>query len=59
MGMIGGLFHVAIKTSDLSQALAFYREIRGLQEAPHPSAGEGSLARNRSATMRRPTQSSC
>ena len=46
MGMIGGLFHVAIKTSDLSQALAFYRDILGLQEAPHPSASEGSLARN-------------
>ena len=39
MGVIGGLFHVAIKTKDLAQTLAFYRDILGLLEAPRPNFG--------------------
>jgi catechol 2,3-dioxygenase-like lactoylglutathione lyase family enzyme len=37
--IIGGLLHVAIKTSDLDATLAFYRDIIGLIEAPRPDFG--------------------
>jgi catechol 2,3-dioxygenase-like lactoylglutathione lyase family enzyme len=37
--LVAGLFHVAIKTSDLAATLAFYKGIMGLAEAHRPDFG--------------------
>jgi catechol 2,3-dioxygenase-like lactoylglutathione lyase family enzyme len=37
--LVQGLFHVAIKTADLAQTVAFYTQVIGLREAPRPDFG--------------------
>jgi catechol 2,3-dioxygenase-like lactoylglutathione lyase family enzyme len=39
MGVVTGLFHVAIKTNDLGRTIRFYRDIIGLTEAARPDFG--------------------
>ncbi len=39
MAAITGLFHVAIKTNDLSRTIRFYRDVIGLIEATRPDFG--------------------
>ena len=36
---VTGLFHVPVKTNDLPQTLAFYKNILGLREAKRPPFG--------------------
>ncbi|MCR0982844.1 VOC family protein [Roseomonas populi] len=37
--LVAGLFHVAVKTSDLSATLAFYKGVLGLAEVKRPDFG--------------------
>jgi len=36
---VTGLFHVLVKTNDLQQTLAFYKEVLGMREAKRPPFG--------------------
>jgi catechol 2,3-dioxygenase-like lactoylglutathione lyase family enzyme len=38
-GNLTGLFHVAIKTSDLDKTVRFYRDVIGCHESPRPPLG--------------------